>query len=57
MQLAIIQNPHVKDPKELWRILNQRQENIPAPRPEKFDAVGFDLLKSQLSGNPRFIIK
>lgn len=56
MQLAIVQNPHVKDPKELWRVLNS-QDTSQITRVEKFDDVGFEVLKSRLRANPRFVVK
>lgn len=56
MQLAIVQNPHVKDPKELWRVLNS-QESAPVLRPEKMDEGSFELLKMRLRANPRFVVK
>jgi len=56
MQLAIVQNPHVKDPKELWRVLNS-QDASQITRTEKFDDVGFEVLKSRLRASPRFVVK
>jgi len=58
MALAIAQNPHVKNPKELWKILEQQERELSgSDRREEFDAVGFELLKSQLRRNDRFIVK
>jgi hypothetical protein len=54
MQLAIIQNPHVKDPKHLWRVLESKKEQ---KQNDEFDPAGFALLKSALSKNPRIIVK
>lgn len=56
MQLAIAQNPHVKDPKELWRILNS-QTTESYERPHELDNASFEILKSKLSSNPRFVVK
>lgn len=56
MQLAITQNPHIKDPKKLWDILASQDKEFNR-RPAEFDAAGFELLKSQLRGNPRFVVK
>ncbi len=56
MQLAIVQNPHVKDPKHLWDILTSQDKDF-VTEPKEFDPVGFELLKSQLRGNPRFVVK
>lgn len=56
MQLAIAHNPHVKNYKELWRIL-ERQDDEQHKKSEEFDPVGFEQLKSVLSNNPRIIVK
>lgn len=53
-QLAIIQNPHVKDPKRLWDILSRFDVS---KTPETLDETGFTLLKNKLRQNPRFKIK
>jgi hypothetical protein len=55
MQLAIIQNPHTKDPKHLWRILQQSEPRKPTE--DVFDASGFERLKAQMSQSPRIIVK
>lgn len=58
MQLAIAQNPHVKNPKELWTILEQQEREITGKHQENdFDAVGFELLKNELRNNNKFIVK
>ena len=62
MQMAIAQNPHVKDPKEMWNIINGLGDDIdPRPRlPEKipdFDPVGFEIFKAKIGQNPKFTIK
>ncbi len=54
MQLAIVQNPYTKKPKELWDTLKsqeEREENV------EFDQIGLGRLKEQLSQNPRFVVK
>jgi len=53
MQAALIQNPHTKDPKELWRIF-EAEEGI---KNEEFDAVGFERLKNKLRSSSKFIVK
>lgn len=55
VQLAIAQNPYTKNPKQLWTLLKQMDEN--ESRMQEFDSTGFELLKQQLSQNPRFIVK
>lgn len=55
MQLAIIQNPHTKNPRQLWKEI-ERQLKEKEPN-EEFDSVGFERLKDQLSQSPRFIVK
>jgi hypothetical protein len=55
MQLAITQNPHTKDPKHLWELIEQ-EEGVEL-KPEEFDHVGFELLKMKMSENPRFVVK
>jgi len=56
MELAIVQNPHAKNPKELWDALNayDRTNN---PENDTLDKAGFLLLKDKLRGNPRIMIK
>ena len=51
MELAIVQNPHVKDPKKLWRLFNNAE---PRKRSEEFDSAGFEAFKLELSKNPKF---
>ena len=53
MQAAIVQNPHVKDPKHLWRILDA-EEGVPD---DEFDTIGFERLKNQLRSSGKFIVK
>lgn len=56
IQLAITQNPHSKEPKELWSILKQFEAEDEQPS-EEYDAVGLQVLKNKLGQNPRFIVK
>lgn len=59
IQLTLIQNPHTKDPKELFsqinKLLAEQEEKKPAD--EEFDSAGFERLKSALSENPKFLVK
>jgi hypothetical protein len=59
MQLSITTNPHVKNPKELFKILEQEERRITgAPQLNAtMDTAGFEQLKNRLSQNPRFVIK
>ena len=61
MQLAIIRNPHTENPDNLVKILDQGFEDDPevsyAKRKAEFDEAGFELLKSKLMQNPRFVVK
>jgi hypothetical protein len=57
IQLAIVQNPHVKEPKDLWRMLNRQSGDNGLSRPKQFDDTGFELFKNTLSQNPRFVVK
>lgn len=58
MQLAIVQNPHTKEPKELWQILEGAEPIKEKLQTEpKFDAAGFERLKAVMGENPRFEIK
>lgn len=54
MQLAIAQNPHVKDPKALWEILNRQTRKLPS---SKLDVSGMELLKSKLRQSPSIDVK
>lgn len=59
MQLAIAQNPHVKDPNVLWNELKAQEttaDGKEAKKPE-FDLAGFEMFKSRLSANPRIVVK
>lgn len=55
MQLAIVQNPHTKNPKELWQTLDQSQRKVLDEKPDK---EGLMRLKQQLAGASRgFVVK
>jgi hypothetical protein len=54
MQMAIVQNPHVKDPKRLWQIIGQASDHA---RPEKLDVASIENLKAQLSKGSRLVVK
>lgn len=56
MQLAIVQNPHIKEPEKLWTLLkDETQEYV--RRPDVAEPGAFDILKGALRGSPRFIVK
>lgn len=55
MQLAIVQNPHTKDPKNLWRILQQSEPRD--QKPPVFDSFAFERLKMEMGKSPRIIVK
>lgn len=57
MQLAIVQNPHIKNPKDLWRNLDHQERQLKGVRTDEMDVVGMEMLKQQLSQNPRFKVK
>lgn len=52
MQLAIAQNPHVKNPKELWRMLERAQDKKP-----ELDTSSIENLKYALGKGSRVLIK
>lgn len=56
MQLAIAQNPHAKNPQELWDLLSK---DTPTEKKESdtLDIGGMELLKAKMSENPRIIVK
>jgi len=56
MNLAIAQNPHVKNPKELWKQI-EAMEPREEKTSDKLDVVGFENFKRTLASNPRFIVK
>jgi hypothetical protein len=53
MQLAITQNPHVKDPKKLWNMLNTDQSE----RSEKLDVHSFDNLRTSIGNRSKIMVK
>lgn len=55
IELALITNPHTKDPKALWRMLQPPTDAI--ERPVSFDKTSFDILKTQLSQDSRIVVK
>lgn len=57
MQLAIISNPHVKDPKLLYRMLDHEARRQHNPETAVFDANAFDRLKQRVSEGGRIIVK
>lgn len=57
MQLAIAHNPHIKEQKRLWDILDEENKKYIAEPEEEFDELGFELLKQQMAQNPRMIVK
>lgn len=57
-QLLIVQNPHTKDPRKLWKEIETSERNISyEKKSDTFDPVGFELLKDKLRQNPRFVVK
>lgn len=54
MQLRIVHNPFVKAPQEL---VNELRRASKVPKADKFDAAGFEMLKSTLAKNPKFVVK
>lgn len=58
LQMSIIQNPHVKDPKILWKTIEEQERLLGnSPKVEEFDTTGFENLKTLMSRNPRIIVK
>ena len=57
MQLAIVQNPHVKDPRQLWKSLELMQGKKTRQETTKFDALGMERLKDVMKQNPRIVVK
>lgn len=53
MQLAIASNPHSKEPKKLWDMLDNQ---VREPIDEKLDKTGMEKLKQQLLRNSRAIV-
>ncbi len=56
MQIAIVQNPHVKNPGELWKKI-EAMRPVEEKKSDKLDVVGFENFKRTLASNPRFIVK
>ena len=54
MDLAIISNPHSKEPKDLWRML---EAQVKKPVEEKLDKQGMELLKQRLGASKKFVVK
>lgn len=54
MLLAIVQNPHTKKPKELWKIL---EAQIKEPTDEKIDRRGLEMLKQRMAGGKSIKVK
>ena len=54
MELSIVSNPHSKEPKELWRML---EAQIKKPLDEKLDKAGMQALKQRLSANAKIVVK
>lgn len=57
MQLAIAQNHRSEEPEKLWDLLKNEEDEYKSPEVEKFDKVGFEILKHKLGQNPQFKIK
>lgn len=59
IQMAIIQNPHVKDPKVLWKEIEKQENELEGKSylEAEFDTVGFEMLKSKMRENPRIVVK
>lgn len=55
MQIAIAQNPHVKNPQDLIRALSDKQEDY--IEEQKLDKAAFAIFKQRISENPRIIVK
>lgn len=53
MQLAIVQNPHIKKPKELWDLLNAQDKDYD----EEMDREGFSLFKDKLRQSSSIVVK
>lgn len=53
MQLAIVTNPHIKDPKTLWRLLEDQERELDGSKymDAEFDAVGFENFKQALQAS------
>jgi hypothetical protein len=54
MRLQMIHNPYVKNPKELFTLIDQLDTKERKP---SLDRAGFAFLKQELAKNPKFIVK
>jgi len=56
-QLAIVQNPHVNDPKQIWRIIDYREKEMEGKSylDEEFDQVAFNAFKTTVSNHTKWI--
>lgn len=54
MQLAITQNPHLKEPEHLWKILEYADKD---PVDEELDKAGMERLKQAMSSGKAFLVK
>lgn len=54
MELSIISNPHSKEPRELWRML---ESQIKKPLDDKLDKAGMERLKQRLSDSGKIVVK
>ena len=54
MQLAITQNPHIKEPEHLWKILEYADKEAVD---EQLDKAGMERLKGIMSAGKAFIVK
>ena len=55
MQLAIAQNPHSTDPKQLWYLLSRNEEADPTSL--ELDVEGFERLKQAMSKSGSIVVK
>ena len=55
MQLAIVENPHKKDPKKLWETLKNYGTKPYSDR--KLDKSSFAALRFAMSKSPSFVVK
>lgn len=57
MQLAIVSNPHTKNPGKLWQLLTKLDTGNRQAKKDDFDNLGFERLKGQLSKRPTILVK
>lgn len=57
IQLAIVQNPFVKNPKELWETIKREATNYDTETEPVYDKTGLELLKMKLSNGSKIVIK